>query len=81
MPPETSTEASPRYLTYSEAMRFSSLSVSTLQRLIREKKLSAAKIGRRVLIDLNDLNRLIADSAVRRPNAQVTTTEPTSAAQ
>jgi excisionase family DNA binding protein len=57
-PPSPSEPTKP-YLTIKEAAQFSSLAPSTIRLLIRKRKLTALKIGRRVIIKVADLEEFL----------------------
>jgi excisionase family DNA binding protein len=50
------------FIDLSDASRFSGLSVSTLRRLIAEKRLVAYKPTGKVLLELAELRRFLAES-------------------
>jgi excisionase family DNA binding protein len=54
-----------RYLSLNEAAEYSTLSVQTLRRKLRERKLKAYRpSGRRVLIDVQDLDQWIHSAVI-----------------
>jgi excisionase family DNA binding protein len=52
---------SPRYLTYHGAVEYTSLSLRTLAELVAEGKLHPARVGRRVLLDVQELDQFLED--------------------
>jgi excisionase family DNA binding protein len=65
--PETDTAPQRRYFSLRGAAAFTTLSVNTLRRLIREGRLAAYRPrGRRVLIDSADLEQCIRGGAAVR---------------
>lgn len=53
-----------RYLTYSEASRYSGLSTATLRRMVESEQLRICKVGERLLrFDRRDLDRLFHSDA------------------
>jgi excisionase family DNA binding protein len=61
----TETTPTGRYLSLEEAAEYSTLSISTLRRMLLQKKLRAYKpSGRRVLIDKAELDEWIHQAAV-----------------
>ncbi len=52
-------------LTVKEATQYLKISKVTLYKLIKEGKIKPVKIGKRTLIDKNDLDRLIEESKGR----------------
>jgi excisionase family DNA binding protein len=61
-PVQTPTAA---YATFEQAQDYTTLGRTSLEKLIREKRLTARKIGRRVVIAYKDLDALIASMATR----------------
>lgn len=58
---ETSkTESSKKYLSRTEAARYLGVSVVTLDRAIKQRKLSCAYIGRRVVLTPNQLDEFFS---------------------
>ena len=54
-----------RLLTVKEATQYLKISKVTLYKLIKQGKIKPVKIGKRTLIDKNDLDRLIEESKGR----------------
>jgi excisionase family DNA binding protein len=53
-----------RYLSLADAAQYTTLSIGTIRRLLRDGRLIGYRpSGRRVLIDRQELERMIADSA------------------
>lgn len=52
---------SPRYVTYHGAVEYTSLSPRTLAKLVAEGKLHPARVGRRVLLDVQELDRFLEE--------------------
>jgi excisionase family DNA binding protein len=53
-----------RYLSLADAARYTTLSIGTIRRMLRDGRLIGYRpSGRRVLIDRQELERMIADSA------------------
>jgi len=57
--------AEERLLTVKEALKYLKVGRTTLYKLIKEGKIKPVKIGKRTLIDKNDLDRLIEESKGR----------------
>jgi excisionase family DNA binding protein len=53
------------FATFEQAQAYTTLGRTSLEKLIREKRLTARKIGRRVVIAYKDLDALIASMATR----------------
>jgi excisionase family DNA binding protein len=58
-----SAEIEPRYVSFRDGARYSSLSRHTIQRLVNRGFLTAHRVGRRVLLDLQQLDDLLKQSA------------------
>ena len=54
--------AEERLLTVKEALKYLKVGRTTLYKLIKEGKIKPVKIGKRTLIDKNDLDRFIEES-------------------
>ncbi len=54
------------YLDYVAATAFCGLSISSLQRLVREGKLVPHRSGRRVFFSIAALNKVLADAAASK---------------
>ena len=54
----------PTFLSLAEATRVSSLSESTLDRLIRAGRVEAFRVGRRVLLSADSLDRMVRSGRV-----------------
>jgi excisionase family DNA binding protein len=56
-------EIEPRYVSFRDGARYSGLSEQTLQRLVNRGLLTPHRVGRRVLLDVRQLDDLLQESA------------------
>ena len=53
------------FATFEQATSYTTLGRTSLEKLIREKKLTARKVGRRVVFAYKDLDAMLAATATR----------------
>ncbi|MEJ7636472.1 MAG: hypothetical protein WKF75_00405 [Singulisphaera sp.] len=57
-------ETSPKYTSLDQASRYCGLSVSTLERRIKSRQLDVFQVGRRKLVELRAVDRMVQSGRV-----------------